>query len=956
MPDLNAIPGMTALRSHTKGDPRIKIAVLDGPIDLDRACFQGANITRLDPYWSQESLIDPQYLQAFLDVEKSGKSEEEKEHLFKEAIPDKNILQSLHLRFHANHIISTICGQPDSPVEGIAPNATVINIPIAYSNEDFINPLNLSRAISTAIEQGVNIIHCAACHPTQSGLAHEFIDKAIRQAQANNILVIAPGGNDKGECWCVPAVLENVLTVGAMKDTGEPFKFSNFGGKYATQGILAPGENILGAQPGTDDPIRKKGTSCAAPIVTGTAALLMSLQLEQGLSPDAEAVRAALINSAIPCDPNEVEEPERCLLGKINIAGAYELITGQKLSSLPSSITENAITSPILSGKYILDPQPIATGSFKIYKAVDATNPGVNLAIKVYQLNLEEQLATGNKTFFKSLSKEMANEALKREIQALTELKHPRIIKLLDYGVDEHTDNEFLVLEWMDWNLEDYLQVYPYKDWHDFYINIALPILEGLEFCHRHHYIHRDIHPTNILIDNQSNVKLADFNVSTKIDNNDNSNITLVSLLKPGRGIYVPPEPGNGLNSYDRDVFAFGILVLDCLTDVELSNYEDVLAALQKLDAPLPIKNLIAATIALDPEKRPATAKVLLRELQAIENLEQLKKPLVKESEIKLNSHLVSGNTNLNQVSSNIAVTTPVSANLINASQASITPSQRSNLVYVLGTLGYDFGTEARRDTFKQLMPTITSDNLELPPNPYDARQMVDYLESNLSETKSLIWTVNLELTPIYAIKPVGAFAADVYQVMQYMLAGQILPESDEDYVERVSIPGILTEETVKLFSGQIVPVIKVNSPRGMYGWKINTLIESAIETVSTEHEIADEARMRRSLTSFLNRIYYDLRNVGQIARDRALNFAATNAFQAVQTFSQAVALGMELHSIEVEKSPFCRYGSECWDVKLKFFDPENGLRAKRVFRFTIDVSDRTPVTLGEVRSWAVSK
>ena len=139
--------------------------------------------------------------------------------------------------------------------------------------------------------------------------------------------------------------------------------------------------------------------------MTGTAALLMSLQLEQGLSPDAEAVRAALINSAIPCDPNQVEEPERCLLGKINIAGAYELITGQKLSSLPSSITENAITSPILSGKYILDPQPIATGSFKIYKAVDATNPGVNLAIKVYQLNLlvnlEEQPATGNKTFFK---------------------------------------------------------------------------------------------------------------------------------------------------------------------------------------------------------------------------------------------------------------------------------------------------------------------------------------------------------------------------------------------------------------------------------------------------------------------------------------------------------------------------------------------------------------------------
>ena len=558
----------------------------------------------------------------------------------KEAIPDENILHSLHLRFHANHIISTICGQLDSPVEGIAPNATVINIPIAYSNEDFINPLNLSRAISTAIEQGVNIIHCAACHPTQSGLAHEFIDKAIRQAQANNILVIAPGGNDKGECWCVPAVLENVLTVGAMKDTGEPFKFSNFGGKYATQGILAPGENILGAQPATDDPIRKKGTSCAAPIVTGTAALLMSLQLEQGLSPDAEAVRAALINSAIPCDSNEVEELERCLLGKINIAGAYELFTGEPLKKVEKQAREET----------------------------------------------EEK---------------EAGEQL------------------------------------------------------------------------------------------------------------------LVTLLSPQSPV-----------------------------------------------------------------------------ITAISNLNNLE------------NGTIPSNITENSTSVTISEKQQVSNTIV---PSNITPSQRSNLVYVLGTLGYDFGTEARRDTFEQLMPSITIDNLELPPNPYDARQMVDYLESNLSEAKSLIWTLNLELTPIYAIKPVGAFAAEIYQVMQYMLAGQILPEADEDYIERVSIPGLLTEETVRLFSSQIVPVIKVNSPRGMYGWKVNTLIESAIETVRTEHEIADEARMRRSLTSFLNRIYYDLRNVGQIARDRALNFAATNAFQAVQTFSQAVAMGMELHSIEVEKSPFCR-------------------------------------------------
>ncbi|WP_353735041.1 S8 family serine peptidase [Okeania sp. SIO2C2] len=113
--------------------------------------------------------------------------------------------------------------------------------------------------------------------------------------------MVAPTGNNKGECWCLPAILPGVMSVGAMKDNGQVFKFSNWGGQYQKQGIIAPEENILGAQPGTEETIRNKGTSCAAPMVTGISALLMSLQLQQGAAPDAEAIRAALTNSAIPC-------------------------------------------------------------------------------------------------------------------------------------------------------------------------------------------------------------------------------------------------------------------------------------------------------------------------------------------------------------------------------------------------------------------------------------------------------------------------------------------------------------------------------------------------------------------------------------------------------------------------------------------------------------------------------
>ena len=77
------------------------------------------------------------------------------------------------------------------------------------------------------------------------------------------------------------------------------------------------------------------------------------------------------------------------------------------------------------------------------------------------------------------------------------------------------------------------------------------------------------------------------------------------------------------------------------------------------------------------------------------------------------------------------------------------------------------------------------------------------------------------------------------------------------------------------------------------------------------------------------------------------MNFAATNAFQAAEAFARAVAEDRQLKTIEVIRSPVCRLYSDCWDVKLKFFDPDHGRRAGCVCRLTVDVSDLLPVTLG---------
>ncbi|OYE00498.1 S8 family serine peptidase, partial [Nostoc sp. 'Peltigera membranacea cyanobiont' 232] len=470
MPDLNTIPGFFALQALTLGDSRIKIAVLDGPADLDRACFRGANLSKATAFWQPDlESIDPIYIQKQLQINalkdkkkalkkalKESKSEqispsitqvtpsasertdksppgieetaltlshypiatifntvlenteassleqyrqlnnakqqqttlkpelpttidreptiEELEAEIKEledSIP-KPVQERLSGIFHATGIFGTMFGQPGSPVEGVAPYCTAINIPLfeTATSDESVSPLNMAHAFNLALELGVNIIHCAACHPTQTGFAHEMIQKAVKQCQDNNILIVAPSGNNKGEWFCAPAILPNVLAVGMMKDNGQPANYSNWGGQYQEQGILAPGENMVAAQPSTDEPARQEGTSLAAPLMTGISALLMSLQLQRGEQPNAEAVRQAILNSAIPCDPNEVAEPERCLVGKLNIPGAYQLLTGQTLPNIQPVGVRPQIILPASSNSFPNIPEPAVISSSQPLNAV----------------------------------------------------------------------------------------------------------------------------------------------------------------------------------------------------------------------------------------------------------------------------------------------------------------------------------------------------------------------------------------------------------------------------------------------------------------------------------------------------------------------------------------------------------------------------------------------------------
>jgi cyanobactin maturation PatA/PatG family protease len=234
------------------------------------------------------------------------------------------------------------------------------------------------------------------------------------------------------------------------------------------------------------------------------------------------------------------------------------------------------------------------------------------------------------------------------------------------------------------------------------------------------------------------------------------------------------------------------------------------------------------------------------------------------------------------------------------------------------------------------------------------------------SESTKVIWTLNLDLSPIYAIEAELGYADEIYGELREALRGESLDPLDDNYTSRVSVPGYLTSKTVRLFSGQVVPVI-IAQHRGMYRWNTAAVSKVAIAAIKgtdlgKELTSGDEATLQKFIQNFLDKLYYQLRNLGQSSPDRALNYSATNVFQSAIVFTQALypkAAGLvpsggfyAFNNVSVSKSPFCRFDSDCWDVQLSFFDPVNVLQAQLVFQYTVDVSDEMPVTLGTIHSW----
>lgn len=689
-----SLPGLDALWAETQGDPDICVAILDGPVDLSHPCFEGARLTPLETLASGAADDGP-------------------------------------ATAHGTHVASVIFGQPGCEIQGIAPGCRGLILPVFESRGDGIAPcsqIDLARAISQAVEHGAHVINISGGELSPSDEPHPLLARAIRHCADNEVLVVAAAGNDGCDCLHVPAAAPSVLGVGAMNTQGEPLGFSNWGAVYQTQGILAPGEQIVGALPGGGT-IAHTGTSFATPIVSGVIALLLSLQRRQGRRPSPHTVRHAILSSAVGCDEEPVAECRRLLAGRLDLVGALHHLT--------------------------------QGGSI--------------------------DMAGKNKKTEKGKAEEPA----------------------------------------------------------------AAPV--------------------------------------------------------------APPAPS---------------------------------PVLRAAAPPAP-----SMSPAIQPAWMPYTPSFVA----------------------------------------------PSSCGC--GGGATCTCGARPQLVYPLGTLNYDFGSEARRDAFEQLLQAYSNrfdlkwgDNGKL--TPYDQEKMLTYLGNGTKDdddepgkapsyAPALIWTLEQETTPIYAIQPAGPFAANIYKWLRRYLYQQINDEANQ-----VCIPGVIHGK-VTLLNGQEVPVI-IPEQRGMWAWSTQAWLKDILkeepewpegeeepeplskpvgatrdtykEEMAEYEEYKEKKKQydayrayhdkRNGLIAILYRIYYEIRSLGLTSQERAVNHAATDAHQIMKTLRK-LEPGAELNSIEVEQSPLCRPGSDCWDVKLVFFFPDNVNKSNKVARFTIDVSDVIPVTVGEVRIWS---
>lgn len=173
------------------------------------------------------------------------------------------------------------------------------------------------------------------------------------------------------------------------------------------------------------------------------------------------------------------------------------------------------------------------------------------------------------------------------ERQALAQLEHPNIARLLDGGV---TDEGFpyLVMEYIDGRRLDQACDDPAAT-GDQVLRWFLQLCDAVTYVHRNLILHRDLKPGNVMVGNDGTVKLLDFGALKHIGPNSNASSAMTQAgLRPVTVRYSSPEHIQGATvSTATDVYSLGMILYRLIAgrhpfeggDISLGGYLDRLRA-----------------------------------------------------------------------------------------------------------------------------------------------------------------------------------------------------------------------------------------------------------------------------------------------------------------------------------------------------------------------------------------
>jgi eukaryotic-like serine/threonine-protein kinase len=214
-------------------------------------------------------------------------------------------------------------------------------------------------------------------------------------------------------------------------------------------------------------------------------------------------------------------------------------------------------------------PEKEYIGRFELIYELGKGAQGVVYLAK--DLKLSRQVAV--KTL---LHKNKDGEQIFNEAKNVSSLQHPNIIPLYEIGA--HNDKPYLV--------------YPYvkgKTLSDYIDNtekltvlqstkIISAVLDGLAHAHDKNIVHRDLNPSNILIDENDNPRIMDFGISSFAGHSTSENNVA------GTVNYMAPETLNNNPSGPwSDVFSIGVVLFEMLTNHSLFKADNSMVSIYKI-------------------------------------------------------------------------------------------------------------------------------------------------------------------------------------------------------------------------------------------------------------------------------------------------------------------------------------------------------------------------------------